>query len=765
METLNTLRYANRAKNIKNKVTANQDKSSQTITALRREIQQLQIELQEYKQGKRLIDTDGTEKINDMFHENNMLMNEVSNLRTRVKALQETNERLTARNTELLVERETGTWIRSMATGDEADVSTIVKGYMKEIEELRTKLMEMEETCSMLKKQSNRMGPRLSLSPFHTAGAVAMTGHYDVGPTDEMTTYEVLSEAKKDIEKSKKLIKRKKSVRRDSNPDTNGNIEVNEQANDMNGEENEESEEDEESEVDTSDDSEQEAQNAVNIAETELFALSSEISLKEKLIEELEKSQRKMNLMRQHYEDKLQQLQNKISETESERDNVLAKLNSVGSHGDDKARKIKEDYQKKLNSLQSEMKKLQLAKREHSQAMRNQSATENQMRHLKNEVMEMKKQKVKLVARMKEEAQKHREAEIRNNKKISQLSKQERQKDIKIKSLETESNRYKNLLKRKDEEIKAIKTRVKPMSDRVAGRIPNGNSRSRRPLPFSPVAVKYKWQKFENDIQKIVLSKQNISVHEKQMERYLHQRQQLSRALDRANKKYESAIRIGKDEFQLRTLREEIEEMEENLKYVNENIDELQSTIVQIEDAKDIDNNDMSQLIPHLKPEEIQYLFDKVLAMAINQSILAAQRDEEKKEIEQKYKQITDSSLIQEQLLQHVLDQTYLDGPVLQTNDDNCFESDMGSAPMDYEPYFAVPAVPPIGRTSTPNKEKARRTTRTPQELLFETSAVMDIKKNGNNDVMTQSLMAPNLGGIVENESDMQRVPSAPSLK
>lgn len=52
METLSTLKYANRARNIKNKVTINQDKSSRTIASLRREIQQLQLELMEYRQGK-----------------------------------------------------------------------------------------------------------------------------------------------------------------------------------------------------------------------------------------------------------------------------------------------------------------------------------------------------------------------------------------------------------------------------------------------------------------------------------------------------------------------------------------------------------------------------------------------------------------------------------------------------------------------------------------------------------------------------------------
>lgn len=59
METLNTLKYANRARNIKNRVQINQDQSSRTISSLRREIAALQLELLEYKQVQ------PTSKIND----------------------------------------------------------------------------------------------------------------------------------------------------------------------------------------------------------------------------------------------------------------------------------------------------------------------------------------------------------------------------------------------------------------------------------------------------------------------------------------------------------------------------------------------------------------------------------------------------------------------------------------------------------------------------------------------------------------------------
>ena len=52
METLNTLKYANRAKNIKNRISVNQDKTSAQLAALRAEVGRLQEELLEYKSGK-----------------------------------------------------------------------------------------------------------------------------------------------------------------------------------------------------------------------------------------------------------------------------------------------------------------------------------------------------------------------------------------------------------------------------------------------------------------------------------------------------------------------------------------------------------------------------------------------------------------------------------------------------------------------------------------------------------------------------------------
>jgi kinesin family protein 4/21/27 len=60
-----------------------------------------------------MVGEDGVETVNDMFHENTMLQTENNNLRTRVKAMQETIDALSSKNTQLLTERAVGGWIHA----------------------------------------------------------------------------------------------------------------------------------------------------------------------------------------------------------------------------------------------------------------------------------------------------------------------------------------------------------------------------------------------------------------------------------------------------------------------------------------------------------------------------------------------------------------------------------------------------------------------------------------------------------------------------
>merc|ERR1712098_931822 len=96
--------------------------------------------------------------------------------------------------------------------------------------------------------------------------------------------------------------------------------------------EDEEDEEDEtvDSEPESPSDSDSDDGESDNVHE-DLYQLTCDISIKQKLIEELETTQRKMSSLRVHYEDKVNQLQSKIRETELERDKVLSNIEKMSS--------------------------------------------------------------------------------------------------------------------------------------------------------------------------------------------------------------------------------------------------------------------------------------------------------------------------------------------------------------------------------------------------------------------------------------------------
>ena len=87
------------------------------------------------------------------------------------------------------------------------------------------------------------------------------------------------------------------------------------------------------------------SENAMN---EELVELTSEISLKQKLIEELETSQKRLHIMKQQYETKLLALEQRIVSTEEERDKVLKSLTPGSGDSPEKVNRIKQEYQEKL---------------------------------------------------------------------------------------------------------------------------------------------------------------------------------------------------------------------------------------------------------------------------------------------------------------------------------------------------------------------------------------------------------------------------------
>ncbi|XP_045321072.1 kinesin-like protein KIF21A isoform X11 [Leopardus geoffroyi] len=732
METLNTLKYANRARNIKNKVMVNQDRASQQINALRSEITRLQMELMEYKTGKRIIDEEGVESINDMFHENAMLQTENNNLRVRIKAMQETVDALRTRITQLVSDQANQVLARA-GEGNE-EISNMIHSYIKEIEDLRAKLLESEAVNENLRKSLTRATAR---SPY-------FSGSSAFSPTvlsSDKETIEIIDLAKKDLEKLKRKEKRKKKrlqkleesnreersvAGKEDNADTdqekkeekgitereNNELEVEESQEVSDHEEEEEEEEEEEDDIEggeSSDESDSESDEKANY-QADLANITCEIAIKQKLIDELENSQKRLQTLKKQYEEKLMMLQHKIRDTQLERDQVLQNLGSVESYSEEKAKKVRSEYEKKLQAMNKELQRLQTAQKEHARLLKNQSQYEKQLKKLQQDVMEMKKTKVRLMKQMKEEQEKARLTESRRNREIAQLKKDQRKRDHQLRLLEAQKRNQEVVLRRKTEEVTALRRQVRPMSDRVAGKVMRKLSSSDTPvqdtgssaaaveadvsragaqqkmripvarvqaLPtpttngtrkkyqrkgltgrvFTSKTARMKWQLLERRVTDIIMQKMTISNMETDMNRLLKQREELTKRREKLSKRREKMVKeSGEGDKNVVNINEEMESLTANIDYINDSISDCQANIMQMEEAKEEGETlDITAVINACTLTEARYLLDHFLSMGINKGLQAAQKEAQIKVLEGRLKQTEITSATQNQLLFHML--------------------------------------------------------------------------------------------------------------
>lgn len=812
METLNTLKYANRARNIKNKVMVNQDRASQQINALRSEITRLQMELMEYKTGKRIIDEEGVESINDMFHENAMLQTENNNLRVRIKAMQETIDALRARITQLVSDQANQVLART-GEGNE-EISTMIHNYIKEIEDLRAKLLESEAVSENLRRNLSRASTRSSYFGGPSAFSASML-------SSDKETVEILDIAKKDLEKlKKKERKKKKSTVKEEGTDNeqekreekgiseteNQELDTEEGQELSDHEEEEEEEEDDDDDdmevVESSDESDSDSDEKANY-QADLANITCEIAIKQKLIDELENSQRRLQTLKRQYEEKLMMLQHKIRDTQLERDQVLQNLGSVESCSEEKAKKIKSEYEKKLQSMNKELQRLQTAQKEHARLLKNQSQYEKQLRKLQQDVTEMKKTKVRLMKQMKEEQEKARMNESRRNREIAQLKKDQRKREHQLKLLEAQKRNQEVILRRKTEEVTALRRQARPISDKVAGRVnrklslpehsnqeassnissaENDGSRTSmqqkgripvarvQALPaattngtrskyqrkvmtsrvYSSRGARMKWQLLERRVTEIIMQKMTISNMETDMNRLLKQREELTKRKEKLSKRRERVIKDGGPDTDknVHSINEEMESLAANIDYINDSISDCQANIMQMEEAKEEGETlDVTAVINACTLTEARYLLEHFLTMGINKGLQAAQKESQIKVLEGRLKQTEITSATQNQLLFHMLKEKAelnpeldaLLGHALQENVEDSTDEDAPLNSPGAEGSSLSSDLMKLCGEVKP-KNKARRRTTTQMELLYADSSDLASEASAGDTALAGSL-------------------------
>uniref|UniRef100_A0A1A8NYY5 Kinesin motor domain-containing protein n=1 Tax=Nothobranchius rachovii TaxID=451742 RepID=A0A1A8NYY5_9TELE len=603
METLNTLKYANRARNIKNKVMVNQDRASQQISALRTEIARLQMELMEYRTGKRVVGEDGVEGINDLVHENSMLQTENNNLR---------------------------------------EASDVIEMAKKNLEKL--KRMEKKKKKSVIKEEVPDNDQERGSEEAEGEGS----GHEDAEDAD---------------------------------------------------------------------------------GEDEDFDLEAEDTSDESDSEELD-----------------------------EKENVQADLANItlGSGTEEKAKKIKVEYEKKLNSMNKELLKLQSAQKEHARLLKNQSQYEKQLKKLQQDVTEMKKTKVALMRQMKDQQERNRVSESRRNREIASLKKEQRRAEHQLRQLEAHKRQQELILRRKNEEVTALRRQVRPTSGKVSRKVsspdpaqepsqrgnpvrmmssgPSASNGTRSSLQIGSVyhtrTARAKWQSLERRVSDIIMQRMTITNMETDMNRLLKQREELTRRKERLSRKREKMAVDGVDtDRSLVSLNEELESLSANIDYINDSIAECQANIMQMEEAKEEgDTVDVTAVISSCNLSEARFLLDSFMTMAISKGLQAAQKDSQLKVMEGQLKQTEINNATQNQLLFHMLKEKAeinpeldaLLGSALQENGEDSSSDESTPSPATDGSALSSDLMKLCGESKT--KSKARRRTTTQMELLYASS-------------------------------------------
>ena len=436
-ETLNCLRYANRAKNIQNHAVVNLDATSQIVTNLKQKIQRLAIDLVKTRTGRvdecsfsfDVIEAmakgiDGDEEDNTRITNTQTTVfrspsksgtyDSSYQINSPVERKSEYSYKVEAETQKLRTENEAyRLQVESISQGKDPS-NALQKAYVtkaieyeREISRLKNEIQANKNSVSRpvrfkeipiinesfsRKSNSRSESPELSRLKTQIFGSLAKSSTLDAEMDAEEKAVEVLS--------NKYL----------SHPTGDGDfVEKNQDDgcgdSDVHARSTYCSIEDAQSIGQSIDSS--------SSLDASLYALSNSISAKEALINKLQASQEKYESMKEFYEEKLKEMGTIVFEKETEAEKLSEEIRKLDV-GHSKSKELSD----MLKHKQAQVKELKRKKSELARLTNVAARNESQINRLKNDVTEMKHKKVDLQKQMTAERKSHM-VEVRGLKKAS----------------------------------------------------------------------------------------------------------------------------------------------------------------------------------------------------------------------------------------------------------------------------------------------------------------------------------------------------------
>ncbi|GBG79956.1 hypothetical protein CBR_g30218 [Chara braunii] len=445
-ETLNTLKYANRARNIRNKPMVNRNPSSAELVRLRSQNEMLMLQLQCLREAS------SGEDVQSLRIQNIGLEAELQQVK---RELAEVKESLTTERKKVVeaqAERDRykikfGAVLsgKSAEEAEEVASSTLVDGYLKEIQVLTEKneaLMKQLQFASLMYPVSSATGSFVPASPGDmglegTAGeGVAMPGSPLLGTVDS----DNISERENEVNAISKAMEEQYVL-------------------------------------------------AECRMKREMEELDTNLQQKEEMMKKM--ADDRLVTVRQHYEKVVAEMEEERRNLQAERDALAKALETNASSTDDDHRKVVEHQQAKLRELEQNLLELKKKQAQSKQALRQKQRVEEESRKLQEEIQKIKYQKVQLQRKMKQEADQFQAWKASKEKELLQAKRMGRKNEFELNKVRLLSQRQQKVLHRKNEEHAAMIKRLKellairkanPREHQANGGGPSSNGQSERQL-------------------------------------------------------------------------------------------------------------------------------------------------------------------------------------------------------------------------------------------------------------------------------------------
>ncbi|CAF2596783.1 unnamed protein product [Rotaria sp. Silwood2] len=644
-ETKSTLNYAQRARNIRNRVKVNQDKHSRQIIQLQMEIERL----------RALVDKNEHLSSGEFDQTSNSALNqELERIRSYIYTIQrsinETNIVSQTLKCELEIVRDHQQMNDTTFNYNQALNQCLLKS-----DEIQSRLSRMNDVSSILRKRSpisNRRRSRISTRSVSIDQVLTNEFNQNTIGSDELQP--CIEDIRLEIDRLRREeqllrengsaksnhidfstipgspqepheISKKRKIESLYSLSTNPSTEtidsrsnmptIEEQENIINSED-----DDEQAQVAIDDD----AQSESDVQEEKLLIITTEINAKQKCLEMLENARKRSELIRQRYEERIKLLSERIHNAEDEKQAAVTKLNTVGrdQQNIEELKLARRDYEEKIRRLEIENNELSTLRAQYSNCLKDGEYYKKELAKHTNELKDLRKIKVQLTRELRQEFTRHKQAEQAKAREIATLKRTQMQKDNEIRTLRAQHKQKEMVLKRKQEEVHLLRRQMR------SGRVRT----TTKEMSAHYASIK---QGIKNAIRRRKL----IAGINRDMNTLIENRERVSRKRERYCKRLSNAIVNSTTNTQqsedptCKPLRESITKLESTIAYLNSEISSCQQVLMAYDDDEQI-NELMQGPDPQLivdcvtDIDELRYLLTKLIEQTIEKGFEADEANE-----------------------------------------------------------------------------------------------------------------------------------------